>query len=97
MTSTARLIEKTKRLAPSMGSHGSAAPVSRTAQPPKKAPAATSAMADWRAPAVIFKTAPTINAPKKRLYFAVVGASVAHGAFTLKSAAIPNGIFYLHT
>src|SRR5215218_8953285 len=62
MMSTARLIEKMKRLGVSSGSHGSFAPVSPLAQPPSSAAAARTAMVEWRArTATVFKNLSTIE------------------------------------
>src|SRR6185437_4629264 len=85
MVSTARLIEKTNRFGPSSGSQGSLTPVSPH---PVRATAAASATAEWRIIATCLKKPSTIDpeAPRKRLGLAVVAASVAHAAFTLKAA-----------
>src|SRR3954468_17710809 len=92
MMSTARLIEKMKRLGPSSGSHGSLAPVSPLAQPPSRAAAATAATAEWRTAATVFRTPSTMDTgcSQKRLCFAAVGASVAHAACTLKRLRRPR-------
>src|SRR4030095_14381456 len=89
MTSTARLIENTKRLAGSIGSHGSLAPVS--AQPPTVSAAARDATART------LRTAWTMDAKnsQKRLCFAAVAASVAHGACTLKAHHRDRPFFFL--
>src|SRR5437763_968055 len=85
MMSTARLIEKMKRLGPSSGSHGSLAPVSPLAQPPSRAAAATAATAVFRTPSTM-----DTGCSQKRLCFAAVGASVAHAACTLKRLRRPH-------
>src|SRR3954468_11643650 len=92
MMSTARLIEKMKRLGPSSGSHGSLAPGSPLARPPSSAAAATAATADCRAAAAVFRTPSTMDTgcSQKRLCFAAVGASVAHAACTLKRLRRPH-------
>src|SRR5579871_4525702 len=95
MVSTARLIEKTNRLAPSTGSQGSLAPVSPQ---PVRAAAAANASAEWRIFAMYLKKPSTIDAasPQKRLGLAAVVASVAHAAFTLKSAEVSSFFTCVH-
>ena len=57
---------------------------------PVRATAAASARAEWRTFATYLKKPSTIDAenPQKRLCFAVVAPSVAHAAFTLKTAQV---------
>src|SRR4051812_35388617 len=84
MTSTARLIENMKRFGVSIGSHGSLAPVSPHAD---RAAAAPSARTEWRIFAMCLKKPSIIDAenPRKRLGLAVLAASVAQPACTLKT------------
>src|SRR5690349_623897 len=62
MVSTARLAAKMKRLGVSMGSQGSEAPVSLTAQPPRRAAATAVATTEQRTRVTIFDTLAIINA-----------------------------------
>src|SRR5436305_9407516 len=69
MMSTARLIEKMKRLGTSIGSQTSDAPVSRTAHPPSRAATAATTTTVWR----------TLNAIASNMLLVINANLVFHG------------------